>query len=126
MKAIVLTSFVVWLSACSARPIGSEPASPPGESPAPSELVPATQRPSVTPVADPMAPADLIVHEWGTFTSVGSSTGALMEGLHHEEEPLPAFVHGRGAAAGGPVMQVERECRLRSTSKVADGCVTRG
>jgi len=104
MKAIVLTSFVVWLSACSARPIGSEPASPPGESPAPSELVPATQRPSVTPVADPMAPADLIVHEWGTFTSVGSSTGALMEGLHHEEEPLPAFVHGRGAAAGGPVM----------------------
>jgi hypothetical protein len=26
-----------------------------------------------------------------------------MEGLHHEEEPLPSFVHGRGAVAGAPV-----------------------
>jgi hypothetical protein len=45
----------------------------------------------------------LVVHEWGTFTSVGSSTGVLMEGLHHEEEPLPLFVHGRSAEPGGPV-----------------------
>lgn len=35
------------------------------------------------------------VHEWGTFTSVQSPEGLDMEGLHHEEEPLPAFVHGR-------------------------------
>jgi len=104
MRAIVLTSLVVLVSACSARPVGSEPAPAPEPSPAPSELVPATGHPAVTPIADPFAPADLIVHEWGTFTSVDSSTGVLMEGLHHEEEPLPAFVHGRGAAAGGPVM----------------------
>src|SRR5579859_4215769 len=38
----------------------------------------------------------LTVHEWGTFTSVNSSAGTLMEGLHHEEEALPTFVYGRG------------------------------
>lgn len=38
----------------------------------------------------------LEVHEWGTFTSVQSPDGKDMEGLHHEEEPLPSFVHGRG------------------------------
>ncbi len=45
---------------------------------------------------DPVA-TPLVVHEWGTFTSVGNSAGVLMEGLHHEEEALPAFVHGRAA-----------------------------
>ncbi len=43
----------------------------------------------------------LTVHEWGTFTSVNSSAGALMEGLHHEEEALPTFVYGRGTLGGG-------------------------
>ncbi len=37
----------------------------------------------------------LVVHEWGTFTSVQSSLGETLEGLHHEEETLPAFVYGR-------------------------------
>lgn len=37
----------------------------------------------------------LTVHEWGTFTSLLSSAGKTMEGLHHEEEALPAFVHSR-------------------------------
>jgi hypothetical protein len=41
----------------------------------------------------------LTVHEWGTFTSVNSSAGSLMEGMHHEEEALPAFVYGRGKLA---------------------------
>lgn len=36
-----------------------------------------------------------VVHEWGTFTSVQASDGTMMAGLHHEEEPLPAFVYGR-------------------------------
>ena len=35
-------------------------------------------------------PTPLTVHEWGTFTSVNSSAGALMEGMHHQEEALPA------------------------------------
>lgn len=36
---------------------------------------------------------ELVVHEWGTFTSVQSSEGEYLEGLHHEEEALPGFVH---------------------------------
>lgn len=36
---------------------------------------------------------DYEVHEWGTFTSVQSSDGTYLDGLHHEEESLPAFVH---------------------------------
>ncbi len=38
----------------------------------------------------------LIVHEWGTFTSMQSSSGRVLEGLHHEDEALPPFVYGRG------------------------------
>ncbi|MEP6653401.1 MAG: hypothetical protein ABJA82_08590 [Myxococcales bacterium] len=45
--------------------------------------------------------ANLTVHEWGTFTSVNNSAGALMEGLHHEEEALPLFVYGRAKVASG-------------------------
>src|SRR5258706_11731787 len=37
----------------------------------------------------------LVVHEWGTFTSMLGSDGVSLEGLHHEEERLPAFVHAR-------------------------------
>ena len=40
-------------------------------------------------------PKGLIAHEWGTFTSVVGSDGVQLEGLHHEEEALPAFVYGR-------------------------------
>lgn len=36
-----------------------------------------------------------VVHEWGTFTAVQGSDGLVQEGLHHEEESLPDFVHGR-------------------------------
>jgi hypothetical protein len=42
------------------------------------------------PMSQPLA-----VHEWGTFTSMVSSLGQPLEGLHHEEEALPAFVHAR-------------------------------
>lgn len=37
----------------------------------------------------------LIVHEWGTFTSMQGSNGKVIAGMHHEEEELPSFVHGR-------------------------------
>jgi len=40
-----------------------------------------------------------VVHEWGTLTSVMTSTGQLVQGLHHEEEDLPGFVADRIAAA---------------------------
>jgi hypothetical protein len=50
------------------------------------------------------APTDLVVHEWGTFTSMQGSDGMALEGLQHEEESLPAFVYSRSKV---------RECPLR-------------
>ena len=42
------------------------------------------------------APDDpLIVHEWGTFTSMQGSDGVVLEGMQHEEERLPHFVYSR-------------------------------
>lgn len=35
----------------------------------------------------------LTVHEWGTFTSVSGSDGALLPGLEREEQQLPPFVY---------------------------------
>jgi hypothetical protein len=43
----------------------------------------------------------LVVHEWGTFTSVVGSDGVRLTGLETEEERLPAFVHSLGVAAPG-------------------------
>lgn len=39
------------------------------------------------------APADYVAHEWGTFTSMVGTDGVVLDGLHHEEEALPKFVH---------------------------------
>src|SRR5450759_573880 len=36
---------------------------------------------------------DFTLHEWGTFTSVSGSDGALLPGLETEEEALPGFVY---------------------------------
>jgi hypothetical protein len=60
--------------------------------------------------AAPRAPAPaaadpLVVHEWGTFTSVQGADGVGLEGLQHEEEALPAFVYSRSKV---------RECPLRA------------
>jgi hypothetical protein len=37
--------------------------------------------------------SEFTVHEWGTFTSVHASDGALLTGLEREEHRLPGFVH---------------------------------
>ena len=39
------------------------------------------------------ASGSLIVHEWGTFTSVSGSDGGLLPGLEREEQLVPTFVH---------------------------------
>ena len=66
--------------------------------------------------------SELTVHEWGTFTSFMGSNGELIEGMHHEDEALPSFVHGLKNEAstnptnpnpGGP-----RPCRPRPGTKV--------
>lgn len=48
----------------------------------------AQQQPQTEP-----PPADYVVHEWGTFTSMVGQAGIALEGLHREEEALPKFVH---------------------------------
>jgi hypothetical protein len=40
--------------------------------------------------------ADLIAHEWGTFTSLMGSNGVRQNGMYHEDELLPDFVHRFG------------------------------
>jgi hypothetical protein len=37
--------------------------------------------------------ADLVVHEWGTFTSFQDETGSAFTGINAEDEPLPDFCH---------------------------------
>jgi len=56
------------------------------------------------------SPGRYAVHEWGTFTTFQGAKGGVLEGLHHEEEPLPSFVHsvtegqsGTLVPAGGAV-----------------------
>lgn len=53
------------------------------------------------PVQGTDDPKAIAVHEWGTFTSMLGSTGQTLEGLHHEEEALPSFVHARSSATVG-------------------------
>src|SRR5436190_12585145 len=36
---------------------------------------------------------DLVVHEWGTFTSFQDETGLAFTGINAEDEPLPDFCH---------------------------------
>ncbi len=117
MPKYTFVSLLLLVCACSDQHGGQRPAEPAGSGAAPSANTPAASsdpREGVTsvPAVVPTQPAGppqaailegLVVHEWGTFTSVGSSTGVLMEGLHHEEEALPAFVHGRSVEAGIPV-----------------------
>jgi hypothetical protein len=53
---------------------------------------------------------ELVVHEWGTFTSVAGSDGTMLAGLEVEEETLPRFVHAIGAF-GPRVKGIERPVR---------------
>lgn len=59
----------------------------------------------------PVMASSLTVHEWGTFTSFMGSNGELIEGLHHEDEPLPSFVHG-----------LKKEVRPLTLSPTIRGC----
>jgi hypothetical protein len=53
--------------------------------------------------SDPPASTGLVVHEWGTFTSVQGSDGVALEGLQHEEESLPGFVYSRSKVRACPL-----------------------
>jgi hypothetical protein len=52
--------------------------------------------PAVGPTTDAKAPpTGLLVQEWGTYTSVQASDGHTLNGVHHVDESLPAWVHRR-------------------------------
>jgi hypothetical protein len=77
------------------RPSASSPGPRPAPSPTPTPTTPpAAGAPATRASYDP-ARDGFVVHEWGTFTSVMGSDGALLPGLHHEEEDLPPFVADR-------------------------------
>src|ERR1041385_4713536 len=52
----------------------------------------------------------LVVHEWGTFTSLQDEEGRTLSGINTDDEPVPSFCHdmaprlvlNRGGAAWGP------------------------
>src|SRR5690349_16153967 len=35
----------------------------------------------------------LVVHEWGTFTSLQDESGEAIPGVNSDDEPLPLFTH---------------------------------
>lgn len=50
--------------------------------------------------ATPGRPAGLVVHEWGTFTSIYGSDGTMLTGIERDEEALPPFVYAHDIAPG--------------------------
>ncbi|MEM9282273.1 MAG: hypothetical protein AAGA96_10630 [Verrucomicrobiota bacterium] len=52
--------------------------------------------------ASPTSPSALVVHEWGTFTSIYGSDGTMLTGIERDEEALPPFVYSHGIADGQP------------------------
>jgi len=47
----------------------------------------------VSAPADDASSAQLIVHEWGTFTSLQNEAGETLGGINIDDEPVPQFVH---------------------------------
>jgi hypothetical protein len=47
------------------------------------------------------SPDRLIVHEWGTFTSLQDESGRTLSNINTDDEPVPGFVHGLGRGYKG-------------------------
>ena len=47
------------------------------------------------------SPERLVVHEWGTFTSLQDENGRTLSYINTDDEPVPAFVHGLGRGNKG-------------------------
>src|SRR5215471_1821820 len=43
--------------------------------------------------AAPTPDAPLVIHEWGTFTSLQNDKGKAIGGINSDDEPVPQFVH---------------------------------
>ncbi len=69
--------------------------------------------------AQDQAPADLVVHEWGTFTCVAGSDGIDLEWKPLLSKDLPDFVYGPESLATGSGLRSGLVC---GSCGVADGC----
>ncbi len=64
---------------------------------------------------------DLVVHEWGTFTTFSGSDGLFLDfrPLAGQENDLPHFVYDRGWKSGGGVFAKKRiRCKVRMETPV--------
>jgi hypothetical protein len=62
------------------------------------------------PAQEPASPpADLVVHEWGTFVSLQGSDSVVLDGILHEEEHLPHWVYSRQRQGGWREFQMKME-----------------
>ncbi len=68
---------------------------------------------SFSSVAAQAKGANYTAHEWGTFTSLVGSNGRTVDGMYHEDEPLPNFVHGFGELVSQPIFQPDPGDRCR-------------
>ncbi|TAL28583.1 MAG: hypothetical protein EPN97_14535 [Alphaproteobacteria bacterium] len=58
-------------------------------------------------IAAPAAANDrLVIHEWGTFTSLQNDNGDLIAGVNTDDEPVPGFVHDIGNTVTRSVSQM--------------------
>ncbi|MDX1565770.1 MAG: hypothetical protein R3236_10205 [Phycisphaeraceae bacterium] len=48
---------------------------------------------AVTRPAGSETETDLVIHEWGTFTSLQDPDGRTVRGINNDDEPVPDFVH---------------------------------
>src|SRR3954465_1974341 len=46
--------------------------------------------------AEQQSGRSLIIHEWGTFTSLQNNNGEAIGGINSDDEPVPRFVHRLG------------------------------
>lgn len=53
-------------------------------------------------------PQPLVIHEWGTFTSLQDEMGRTLGGINADDEPVPAFVHGMNSFLIQPNGEVPR------------------
>lgn len=89
-------SFFSWsvvLTACLAESPGAVTSAPDTRPRTEPEVASTPDTTTTGPETDPTS--TLVVHEWGTFTSVQDAEGKSHPGLHHEDEELPAWVHRR-------------------------------
>jgi hypothetical protein len=48
----------------------------------------------------------LVIHEWGTFTSLQDENGQAIGGINADDEPVPAFVHHAGGVLVFPATEM--------------------